>query len=109
MIQDSILVCSPDLRIPHTVIHHRQWMLSQQKAGQWSHQVNGRDIRVHSVGGKCFFMAVDIQCGEWRFEMLLENRTHWHPGILGGIFEGVSNNILRKPGKVGAKLSKKSC
>jgi hypothetical protein len=41
-----------------------------------------------------------------RFVMLLENCTHWHPGILSGILEGVFANILRKPGKVGAQLSK---
>jgi hypothetical protein len=47
-------------------------------------------------------MAVDIQCGEWQFVVLLENRTHWHPGILSGILEGFFDNIFRKASKVGA-------
>jgi hypothetical protein len=37
--------------------------------------------------------------------VLLENRTHWHLGILGGILEGFFDNIFRKPSKVGAQLS----
>jgi hypothetical protein len=48
---------------------------------------------------------VDIQCREWRFVVLLENRTHWHPGILGGNLEDFFDNILRKPSKVGVQLS----
>jgi hypothetical protein len=34
-----------------------------------------------------------------------ENRTYWHPGILGGILESLFDNILREPGKVGMQLS----
>jgi hypothetical protein len=72
---------------------------ANEKLGNGHTRVNCRDIGIHNAGGKCFFTAVDIQCGEWQFEVLLENCTHWHPGILGGIIEGLFDNILRKPGK----------
>jgi hypothetical protein len=39
---------------------------TNKKLGNGHTRVNCRDIRVHNVGGKCFFTAVDIQCGEWR-------------------------------------------
>jgi hypothetical protein len=80
-------------------------MVSQQKAGQWSHQ---SQLQGH-WSTQCWWQVLPHGGGhsvhEWQFEMLLENFTHWHPGILGGILEGFFDNILRKPGKVGAKLS----
>jgi hypothetical protein len=79
---------------------------ANKKLGNCHTRVNSRNIRVHSVGSKRFIMLMDIQGWEWQFVVLLEDSTHGYPGILGGTLEGMLDNILRKPCKVGAQLSK---
>jgi hypothetical protein len=65
--------------------------------------IDGRRVRINSIGSNCFVTAVNIKGRKGRFVTPFHVSAHGHRGMLRRILKGFLNYVRRKPGKVRTK------